>query len=98
MSYKSIVNGRRMKTNLKSLPCHCISSGSTLFVKVNKIFRQNNTIFFENYNLIPLIYTMNYPKLIVSNQKEESIISIIYKGIMGCVCMIIIFLFDGLIR
>ena len=68
MSYKSIVNGRQMKTDLKSLPCHCISSGSTLFVKVNKIFRQKNTIFFENYNLTPLdIYTMNHPKLTVSN-------------------------------
>ena len=31
-----------------------ISSGSTLFVKVKKIFRPKNTIFFENYNLTPL--------------------------------------------
>ena len=26
--------------------CDCISSGSTLFVKVKKIFRQKNAIFF----------------------------------------------------
>ena len=32
----------------------CILSGSSLFVKTKKIFRQNNTIFFENYNLSPL--------------------------------------------
>ena len=31
----------------------CISSGSTLLVKLKKIFRKNNTIF-ENYNLTPL--------------------------------------------
>ena len=37
-------------------------------VKTNK-----NTIFCENYNLSPLIYPMDYPKFIVSNQKEESI-------------------------
>ena len=34
------------------------SSGSSLFVKVKKISRQKNTIFFENYKLIPLdMYT-----------------------------------------
>ena len=39
-----------------------------------KIFRQNNIIFFENNDLTPLdIYTMDYLKFIVSNQKEESI-------------------------
>ena len=27
---------------------------SSVFVKVKKIFRQNNTIFYENYNLTPL--------------------------------------------
>ena len=31
-----------------------ISSESTLFVKVKKIFRQKNAIIFENYNLTPL--------------------------------------------
>ena len=35
---------------------------------------QRNTIFFGNYNLWPLdIYTVDHPKFIVSNQKEESI-------------------------
>ena len=29
-------------------------SRSTLFVKVKKVFRQKNTIFFKNYNLTPL--------------------------------------------
>ena len=29
-------------------------SGSTLFVKVKQIFRQINTLLFENYNLKPL--------------------------------------------
>ena len=28
--------------------------GSTLFVKVKKMLRQKHTIFFENYNMIPL--------------------------------------------
>ena len=32
----------------------CISSGSTLFVKVKKDFQTKNTIFFENYYLTPL--------------------------------------------
>ena len=32
----------------------CISSESTLFVKVKNIFRQKNTIFFVNYTLTPL--------------------------------------------
>ena len=36
-----------------------------------KDFRQKNTIYFENYNSTPL--DMYNPKLIVSNQKEESI-------------------------
>ena len=43
---------------------------------VKKIFRQKNTIFFENYNPTPLDMsklTMDYPKFIVSKQKEESI-------------------------
>ena len=31
-----------------------MKSGSTLFVKVKKIFRQKNTIFLENYNWTPL--------------------------------------------
>ena len=48
---------------------------STLFFfKVKKIFGQNNTIFFFFYSLTPLdICTMDYPKFIVSDQKEESI-------------------------
>ena len=29
--------------------------------------------FFENYNLLPSIYTMDNSKFIVSNKKEESI-------------------------
>ena len=33
---------------------HYAASGSTLFVMVKKIFRQKNTIFFENFNLTPL--------------------------------------------
>ena len=38
------------------------------------ILRQKNTVCFENYDLTFLdICTMDYPKLIVSNQKEESI-------------------------
>ena len=51
----------------------CISSGSTLFVKVKKSFRQKNTIFFGNYNLTPLDMYNGLSKFIVSNQKEESI-------------------------
>ena len=39
-----------VKTQMK---CSIISSVSTLFVKVKKIFRQKNTIFVENYNLTP---------------------------------------------
>ena len=36
-----------------------------------KIFRQKNTIFFENYKLTPLDnFTMDYPMFIASNQKE----------------------------
>ena len=42
-----------------------------LFVKLKKILRQKNTIYFENYNSAPL--DMYNPKRIVSNQKEESI-------------------------
>ena len=43
-------------------------------VKVKMIFRQKNTICFENYNLTPLDKcSMDHPKFIVSNQKEESI-------------------------
>ena len=45
----------------------------TLLIKVKMIFRQKNTIFFENYNLTPLDMYNDYPKLIVSNQKEEYI-------------------------
>ena len=46
----------------------------TLSVKVKKIFRQNITTFFLYYNLTPLdVGTMDNPKFIVSNQKEESI-------------------------
>ena len=36
----------------ESIMLHFIRS--TLFVKVNKIFRQKNTFFFLNYNLTPL--------------------------------------------
>ena len=43
------------------------------FVKVKKIFRQENTIFFESYKLSPLDMIMDYPKFIASSQKEESI-------------------------
>ena len=33
---------------------HYAASGPTLFVMVKKIFRQKNTIFFENFNLTAL--------------------------------------------
>ena len=43
-------------------------------VKIIKICRKKNTIiFFENYNLTCLDLYMDYPKFIVSNQKEESV-------------------------
>ena len=45
-----------------------ISPGSTQFVKVIKIFRQNDTLFLK---IIP--DTMDCPKCVVSNQKNESI-------------------------
>ena len=42
--------------------------------KCKKIFSQMNAIFSENYNLTSLtIYTMDHPKVIVSNQTEEPI-------------------------
>ena len=47
---------------------------STVFVKVKKIFRQRNTIYFLYYNPTPLdMYIGLCPMFIVSNQKEESI-------------------------
>ena len=41
--------------------------------KKKKIFRQKNTIFLKILTGHPYICTMDYPKLIVLNQKEESI-------------------------
>ena len=50
-----------------------------------KIFRLRNTIFYENYNLAPLdkLCTVDYPKFIVSNHKEESISIQRVKGTRG---------------
>ena len=43
-------------------------------VKVKQIFRQKNTIFFENYNLTPLDkYNGLSQVFFISNKKEESI-------------------------
>ena len=57
--------------------CICvISSGSSLFIKVKKIYRQKLQYFFENYNMtsLDIICTVVCdPNLIVSNQKEGSI-------------------------
>ena len=57
-----------VKTQMKC----CISSGSALFVKVKKIFRQKNTIILENY----YPDTPKYVQWTISslNQKKESII------------------------
>ena len=44
-----------------------ISSGFTLFEKVKKVFRQQNTILLNDN----LIISMDYPNSIVSNQKIE---------------------------
>ena len=47
--------------------------GSTLFVKVKLMFKQKYNIFFENYNETPLDMHIDYPKLPVSDQREDSI-------------------------
>ena len=51
-----------------------------LFIRVCTVCLDKNylqrkkikTILFGNYNLCPLIYIMDYPKFMVSTQKEES--------------------------
>ena len=48
-------------------------SGSTLFVKVKKIFRQKKQYYLKKYTLTPLDHTLDHPKLMVLNQKEEFI-------------------------
>ena len=46
----------------------------TLFAETKTIFKVRNTIFFHKIlTCVPSIYTMDHPKFIVSNQKEESI-------------------------
>ena len=49
----------------------CISSGSTLFVKI--FFKQKNKIFFVNFSLISLDINNRLFQFIVLNQMEESI-------------------------
>ena len=49
------------------------SSGSALFAKTKLILRETNTISLEIITGDPSIYTMDQPKFIVLNQKEESI-------------------------
>ena len=46
------------------------------FIKLNTIFQVKKDLQqkLENYNLTPLLCTKDYPLLIVSNKKEESII------------------------
>ena len=56
-----------VKTQMK---CRIIISA---FCIDKKIFRQKNTIFFLIITWHSLIYTMDYPKYIISIQKEESI-------------------------
>ena len=41
----------------------------TLFAKTKRVFKERNTFFFRKI----LIYTMDHPKFIVSNMKEEPI-------------------------
>ena len=49
-----------------------ISSGSTLCVTKKKDF-QTKEIKNDNYNPTPLNITVDYPRFIVTNKKEESI-------------------------
>ena len=62
-------------------------------IKVKKIFRQKNSIFFENFNLIPLECTIDYPML-----KEESIgiLRLSVQIAIGQLCRRTIFLPDGI--
>ena len=55
----------------------CISSGSTLFEKVKKIFRQKNTIFFKKINLRPLEHVDMYNGLSQTRRKNP----LVYKGL-----------------
>ena len=56
----------------------CISSDSTLFVNIKKIFRQNKTctVFLENYNLAPLdMYRISKVNCIKAEGRIHSIYS-----------------------
>ena len=57
---------------------HDVSSGSTLFAKTKTILVENTSG--ERLTCEPSIYTMYHPKVIVSNQKEDSISSQRVKG------------------
>ena len=46
---------------------------ATLFAKTKTIFREKIQFHLEIITCDPWIYTMDHPKFIVSNQKEESI-------------------------
>ena len=62
-----------VKTQMKcSIMLHFIRVYSVK-VKKKNIFKQNNTIVFENYNLIPLDMYNGLSQFFLSNQKEESI-------------------------
>ena len=57
-----------VKTQIKCRIKYSISPGSTIFAKTKIIFKEIIHSYIGNYNLLPLQYTMDDPKVAVSNQ------------------------------
>ena len=79
-SLSPLYSGQPINSTFTNSEC-CISSGSTQFVKVKKIFRQKTTIFFENYNQTPLDMYNGLSQVYCIKLEERGKSILVYTGL-----------------